>query len=88
MYFLDKVISWEQFEWTEAVAQRCSEKETLRNSGSQENTCTRISFLIKTETYNFIKKETLAEMFSSEFCEISKNTFFHRTPLVAASVNL
>ena len=25
-------------------------------------------------------------MFSYEFCEISKNTFFHRTPLVAASV--
>ena len=26
-------------------------------------------------------------MFSCEFCEISKNTFFHRTPLLAASVN-
>ena len=25
---------------------------------------------------NFIKKETLAQMFSCEFCEISKNTFF------------
>ena len=24
---------------------------------------------------NFIKKETLAQVFSSEFCEISKNTF-------------
>ena len=35
--------------------------------------------------YNFIKKETLAQMFSYEFCEISKNTFFHKTPLVAAS---
>ena len=35
---------------------------------------------------NFIKKETLAQMFSCEFCEISKNTFFHRTPLVAASL--
>ena len=35
---------------------------------------------------NFIKKETLAQVFSCEFCEISKNTFFHRTPLVAASV--
>ena len=28
------------------------------------------------ESYNFIKKETLAQMFSSEFWEISKNTFF------------
>ena len=25
---------------------------------------------------NFIKKETLAQVFSCEFCEISKNTFF------------
>ena len=32
----------------------------------------------------FIKKETLAQVFSSEFCEISKNTFFHKTFLVAA----
>ena len=35
---------------------------------------------------NFIKKETLAQVFSCEFCEISKNTFFYRTPLVAASI--
>ena len=25
---------------------------------------------------NFIKKETLAQLFSSDFCEISRNTFF------------
>ena len=29
-------------------------------------------------------KETLAQVLSCEFCEISKNTFFYRTPLVAA----
>ena len=34
---------------------------------------------------NFIKKESLAQVFSCEFCEISKNIFFYRTPLVAAS---
>ena len=28
-----------------------------------------------------------AQAFSCEFCEISKNTFLHRTPLVAASEN-
>ena len=28
------------------------------------------------EIINFIKKETLAQVFSCEFCEISKNTFF------------
>ena len=26
--------------------------------------------------WNFIKKKTLAQVFSCEFCEISKNTFF------------
>ena len=34
---------------------------------------------------NFIKKETLALVFSREFCEISKNTFSYRTPLVVDS---
>ena len=34
----------------------------------------------------FFNKETLAHVFSCEFCEISKNTFFDRTPPVAASV--
>ena len=33
----------------------------------------------------FIKKETLAQAFSCEFCEISKSTFFYRTLPVAAS---
>ena len=34
---------------------------------------------------NFIKKETLAQVFYCEFCEISKNTFSYGTPPVAAS---
>ena len=59
----------------------------LENSqNSHENTCVRASFLIKLQA-NFIKKETLAQMFSCEFCEISKNTFFYRTLPVAVSVN-
>ena len=33
----------------------------------------------------FIKKEILAQVFSCEFCEISKNTFSYRTLPVAAS---
>ena len=36
-------------------------------------------------SFNFIKKETLAQVFSSEFCEISKDIFSYRIPLVAAS---
>ena len=34
------------------------------------------------------KKKTLAHVFSCKFCEIFKNTFFLRTPLVAASVQV
>ena len=33
----------------------------------------------------FIKKETLAQVFSCEFCEISKNTFSYRTTPTVAS---
>ena len=43
-----------------------------------------MSFLIKLQACNFIK-ETVAQVFSSEFCEISKNTHSYRTPPVAAS---
>ena len=35
---------------------------------------------------NFIKNEALPQVFSCQFCEISKNTFSYRTPPVAASV--
>ena len=35
---------------------------------------------------NFIKKETLAQVFSCEFCRISKSNFSYRTPPVAACV--
>ena len=34
------------------------------------------------------KKETLAQMFFCEFCEIFKNTFFNRTTPVAVSENM
>ena len=35
---------------------------------------------------NLLKKESLAQVFSYEFCEFSKSTLLHRTPLLAASV--
>ena len=61
-----------QLHYTEAVAQRFSMKKVFLeiSQNSQEN---------------FIKKETLARVFSCEFCEISKNTFSYRTPPVPAS---
>ena len=51
------------------------------SQNSQKNTCATVSFLIKlqAEACNFIKKETLAQAFSGEFCEISKNTFLLNT---------
>ena len=59
--------------------QMCSVKKVFLKVSqiSQENTCARVSFLIslQADACNFIKKETLAQVFSCEFCEISKNTF-------------
>ena len=57
--------------------------EILENS--QENTYARVSILLKLQTCNFIKKETLAKVFSCEFCEISENSFFYRPPHMAAT---
>ena len=65
-----------------APAEVFCKKGFLKNfENSQENTCTRVSFLIKL-------KETLAQVFSCEFCEIFKNTFFTEHPRATASVYL
>ena len=40
----------------------------------------------KDQVCNFIKKETLAQMFPCEICEVSNSTFFNRTPPVGAFV--
>ena len=37
-----------------------------------------ILFINGPKGWNFIKKETLTQMFSCEFCEISRNNFFYR----------
>ena len=44
-----------------------------------------MSFKVAGWPATLLKKETLAQVFSCEFCEISKNTFFDKTPLVSAS---
>ena len=48
------------------------------SQNSQEDTCARVTFLIKLQVSacNFIKKDTLTQLFSCEFFEISKSTFF------------
>ena len=73
--------------FTEAFVQRCSVKKVFLeiSLNSQENICARVCFLIKFQACNFIKKETLSQVFTCEFSEIFKSTFFYGTPLVAAS---
>ena len=65
----------------EAVIRRCSVKKAVLeiSQNSQENTCARVSFLIKL---------ILTHVLSCEFCEISKNNFLHGTPLVAVSFHV
>ena len=64
-------------------------KDVLRNVGKFTGKHrARVSLLIKLQAAcNFIKKETLAQVLSREFCKISKNTFSDRTPPVAASTS-
>ena len=60
----------------EALDQACSAKKMLLEISqySQGNTCVRASFLIKMQAWGL--QETLAQVFSWKFYEISKNTFF------------
>ena len=57
---------------SEAVVQRCYVEKVLLDilSNSQESTCARASFLIKF---------TLAQVFSCQFCEISKISYLQNT---------
>ena len=62
--------------------QRCSvKKDVLRNFAKfrGKHLCQSLFFNNKVagpQAGNFIKKETLEQVFSREFCEISMNTFF------------
>ena len=72
------------------VKQKQSLKKVLLQilQNLQENTCAIVSFLWKLQagTYNFIKKETLAQVFSCEFYKISKNNSFTEHLWAIASV--
>ena len=63
-------------------------KGVLKNFGkfTGKHIYSKVSFWIKLpQACNFVKKETLAQVFSCAFCEISKNTLSYTTPPVAAS---
>ena len=76
-------------QYVEVVNQRCPAKKMFLeiSQNSQGNTCAKVSFLKKVAglACNFIKKETLAQVFSCEYCEFSKYTFSHKTAPVADS---
>ena len=60
---------------------RCSfKKGVLKNfqKFTEKSTCAWVSFLTKLQpqAFDFIKKESLAHVFSSQFCEIFKYGFF------------
>ena len=62
-------------------------KGVLRNFAKFRGKHLRQSLFLKNvagQACNFIKKETLAQVFSCEFCKISKNIFSYRIPPVAA----
>ena len=55
----------------------CKKGVFKSSQNSQENTCASVSFLIKfLKNKLLFKKQTLAQVFSCEFCEISNNTCF------------
>ena len=90
---LSTVLTYQLYEKIHLYRSSCpevfSKKGVLRNFAkfAGKHLCQGLFFnKVAGGACNFIKKETLAQVFSCEFCEISKNTFSYRTPPVAASV--
>ena len=96
-YGLYKLYSWWSVKsptvWLfspEAVAQRCFVNKVFLkiSQNSQENTCARVSFLIKMQSWGlqlYSKRDSGTG--TCEFCKISKNTCSYRTPPKAASIS-
>ena len=57
------------------------------SQNSQENICPSVSFLIKLRAWGpqLYKKETLAQVFSYEYCKSFKKTYFEEHLWTAAS---
>ena len=65
---------------SEAVVQKCSVKNVLLKIPQIHRRTP--------QDCNFIKKETLVQVFSCEFCEIFKDTFFTEYFWTTASIHL
>ena len=48
----------------------------------------KITWLLENFNSTLLKKETVAQVLSNEFCKITKNAFSYKTPPVAALSNL
>ena len=79
------IVDHQKFFWSVSFrsshAEVFCEKRVLRNFAkfTGKHLCQSL-FFNKSWTSNFIKKETLAQVFSCEICDISKNTFSYRAP--------
>ena len=71
---------------TGAVIRRCSAKKVFLTNFVKFTGKHLCQSLIFDKVAGLHLQETQAQMFSCEFCEIFKNTFFNRTTLVAACV--
>ena len=83
-FFHETLFSIQQ---SEAVVQMCSVKKVFLeiSQNSQENICTRVFFLKKLQAGGqslLYLKKSLPQVFSCEFCGISKNTFSLRMFLI------
>ena len=72
LLFSLKQVFWEKSLQKQSPEVFCKKVYLKISQSSQENTCARVCYIL--------------QVFSCEFCEIFKNTFFCRTPLVAASI--
>ena len=89
---LDSFSNFDKQNHTEAVTWRCSVKKgVLRNfkKFAGKRLCKNLIFnkVARIRPANFSKKDTLAQVFSCEFCEISKNTFSVEHLWVTASIH-
>ena len=65
-----------------------NEASEIVSKSYTERISARAPFLLnwQARVCNFVKKESLTQLLSCEFCQIFKNTFFYWTPSVATSV--
>ena len=70
--FCKKICSWK----FRKIHRKTPVPEAFFNKVAGLRPATLLKNRIWSQASNFIKRETLVQVFSCEFCEISKNTFF------------